>query len=837
MYKNFTKKLETFNCFKCKLSFAFILISFFSTSLAEAQIYVTTGNSLQTQVNAAAPGAVFIIPNGTYNNFSATFTAIANATNPITVKAETVGGVTLTGSSKFIFDKAAHIILEGFKFDCTGTSTLVKLNGSNNIRVTRNEFKLVTTSSVKWVYIGGIWNDTTLPYQFLSHNNRIDHNIFRDKNTTGHYITVDGTNEVVQSQYDRIDHNYFYNNGPRATNEQESIRIGWSSMSMSSGFTIVEHNLFEDCDGDPEIVSVKSCDNIIRHNTFLRSYGTLSLRHGNRNRIEGNYFLGGNKPNGTSGTSTLYTGGIRIYGKDHLIINNYFEGLKGTQWDAPITLTQGDAIDGNSTNLTKHFRAENVTIAYNTLVNNTYGIEIGFDNNNNYNTTLKNINIANNIITGSENSLVNYIENQTQGSEIKWFNNIIYPTGTATLTSNGSTFTTAQVQQVNPNLTFDGTVYRATATSPLIANGIASLSVTEDIEGQSRPNSSNAGADHLSTDTALYAPMTTLTTGPYAYENGSGPSDVLFASTLSGFTGTGGTITSSITSNLSWTATSNDSWITVTPASGTDNGTISVTATSNPTCDPRSGTVTVVGGGISVTLTISQAAGDPTVSLNLINNGTASDPVTVTASTEQTGNTAIQTLDKDLITRWSGQGVGAYLVYDLGSTYNLDLIRIATLAGKIYLYEILTSIDGTNYTSVSNVQSNNLTSFSCYPVTNQARYVKIVGNGQTAGSDWNSITEIEFYGSSALTTENFQNNNLVVYPNPVQDILHIENTVNSFKNIKLYSIDGKLLLSKSFDSPINTYELTVSNFQKGTYLVKIEDVNNKSISKMIIISN
>ncbi|WP_338377359.1 T9SS type A sorting domain-containing protein [uncultured Flavobacterium sp.] len=133
--------------------------------------------------------------------------------------------------------------------------------------------------------------------------------------------------------------------------------------------------------------------------------------------------------------------------------------------------------------------------------------------------------------------------------------------------------------------------------------------------------------------------------------------------------------------------------------------------------------------------------------------------------------------------------------------------------------------------------SNNLTSFSCYPVTNQARYVKIVGNGQTAGSDWNSITEIEFYGSSALTTENFQNNNLVVYPNPVQDILHIENKVNSFKNINLYSIDGKLLLSKSFDSPINTYDLTVSNFQKGTYLVKIEDINNKSTSKMIIISN
>ena len=57
-------------------------------------------------------------------------------------------------------------------------------------------------------------------------------------------------------------------------------------MSLSSGYTVVEFNLFEDCDGDPEIVSVKSCDNIIRHNTFLKSYGTLSLRHGNKRNLE-----------------------------------------------------------------------------------------------------------------------------------------------------------------------------------------------------------------------------------------------------------------------------------------------------------------------------------------------------------------------------------------------------------------------------------------------------------------------------------------------------------------------------------------------------------------------
>ena len=191
----------------------------------------------------------------------------------------------------------------------------------------------------------------------------------------------------------------------------------------------MEHNLFEDCDGDPEIVSVKSSDNIIRHNTFAASYGTLSLRHGNRNIVEGNYFFGKDKAIGTSPAgSTLYTGGIRIYGTDHMIINNYMEGLNGTRWDAPITLTQGDAIDGQSSSLSKHFRAERVTIAYNTLVNNSHGIEIGYDNNDNYGKDLKDITIANNLITSAENSLIEIVDTDNdQGDEITWLSNLMYP--------------------------------------------------------------------------------------------------------------------------------------------------------------------------------------------------------------------------------------------------------------------------------------------------------------------------------------------------------------------------------------------------------------------------
>jgi poly(beta-D-mannuronate) lyase len=481
---------------------------------------VTTASSLQSTVNGAASGATIIVKNGSYANFYATFTKVATAENPITIKAETIGGVILTGDSRFAFKKAAYIILEGFVFDCTSSNTLVKLEASNNIRITRNVFQLDTPVAIKWIVVGGYYDDYT--FQFLSHHNRIDHNSFKNKLTGGNFITIDGTynqakTENYQSHHDKIDHNYFYKNSPRAVNEKESIRIGNSLLCNSSGFTTVEFNLFEECDGDPEIVSVKSNDNLIRHNTFNRNHGSLTLRQGNRTRVEGNYFFGGGKANGMFETQPIYTGGVRVYGTDHVIINNYFEGLLGAVWDAPITLTQGEVITGSSTNYSLHYRAERITIAYNTLVNNANGIEIGYPKSDgSYNKKLSDIKIANNLVVGSQNNLVKIYTDQ-QG-EVTWLNNIMYPTGTAQLITGGPAFTNDQVVVQNPNLVLNGTIWKATSTSPVIANAVSSLNVTEDIEAQLRPSLSNAGADHFSTDLVTYFPVTIADVGPNATE-------------------------------------------------------------------------------------------------------------------------------------------------------------------------------------------------------------------------------------------------------------------------------------------------------------------------------
>ncbi|QNM84689.1 T9SS type A sorting domain-containing protein [Polaribacter pectinis] len=844
-----------------KINLCLIIILCFSLQTHLFSQTYTDAEELEDAVNGSTNGGTFVVKNGSYNDFEAAFEKMATEANPILVKAETVGGVTLTGGSSFRFKKSAYITLEGFIFDGTGNSSLIKFEGCNNIRITRNVFELAATSSVKWVYIGGVYNDNTIPFQFPSHNNRIDHNIFQNKNTPGHYITIDGTSDTndvgYQSQNDRIDHNYFKDNSPRAVNEQESIRIGWSEMSQSSGYTTVEFNLFENCDGDPEIVSVKSSDNIVRHNTFVGSYGTLSLRHGNRNRIEGNYFFGNGKAVGTSPDgATLYTGGIRVYGTDHMIINNYMEGLTGTRWDAPITLTMGDAIDGQSTSLSKHFRAERVTIAYNTLVNNTHGIEIGYDNNDKYGKDLKDIIIANNLVTGSENAMVEIVDTDNdQGDNISWLNNLMYPTGSATVLAGATTtsFDASEVKNENPNIVYNATdkVWRTTSTTPLYANSVTSETIDKDIEGQTRPSSSNPGADHFSTESIRYKHLTAADVGPNAYETDDN-TESLFVSSVTNFIAAGESKDFTVTSNLSWSVTDDKTWITVSPSSGSNNGTVTITVSENATFSVRTGTVTVTAGSLTRTVTVNQDAGDPKANLLLINDASSNDNVTIESVfheevTDTKNNIAVHSLDKDFNTQWAGKGIGGEIVYNLGGSFDLALVDFASTNGKTYKFQIWVSTTGTDsgdyvnaFPGSGNLLSNSTESFKSFllpTVISGVKYVKLIGYGQTSGSEWNTIKEIEFYKTDNLSVDENKQSSTLIYPIPANNLLEIKNVKADVNSVNIISLQGKVVISKKLMTSQTNLTIDTSNLANGLYFVHLLNTNKEKESKLIIVQH
>jgi hypothetical protein len=65
-----------------------------------------------------------------------------------------------------------------------------------------------------------------------------------------------------------------------------------------------------------------------------------------------------------------------------------------------------------------------------------------------------------------------------------------------------------------------------------------------------------------------------------------------------------------VASNTSWTVTDNQSWLTVSPTSGSNNGTVTVTAQENTSASARTATVTVSATGVpSQTVTVTQSGG------------------------------------------------------------------------------------------------------------------------------------------------------------------------------------------------------------------------------------
>lgn len=122
--------------------------------------------------------------------------------------------------------------------------------------------------------------------------------------------------------------------------------------------------------------------------------------------------------------------------------------------------------------------------------------------------------------------------------------------------------------------------------------------------------------------------------------------------------------------------------------------------------------------------------------------------IKVTAIGNQSGNTPANTIDNKLSTRWSKEGTGQWIRYDLGEVKPVEAVDLAFYAGtqrKSY-FDIEVSEDGTDYTTVlSGCASSGLTDEMeryAFDGPRAARYVRVVCNGNSQGGEnWNSITE------------------------------------------------------------------------------------------------
>ena len=444
----------------------------------------------------ALPGDTYVLDNGTYPNAAIVFEGQGLENAPITLRAQTPGGVVLIGDS-FLEIGGEWMVVEGLVFtngwnQSRDQAISFRAGGSrpaSNCRVTQCaiiDYSPPESSTDRdWIGIYGT-------------RNRFDHNLISGHGNFG--VTLVVWRSPGKLDEHRIDHNHFRNRASGGgENGWETIRIGTSGDSLSDSGCVVEYNLFEACDGEIEIISNKSGDNTYRYNTFWRSQGMLTLRHGNHCLVEGNIFMG-------EGVSS--SGGIRVIGEDHVIINNYIERTAGREGGA-IAVYAGVPDSA----LNQYYAAHNAYLANNTIVDvQGAHFNIGAGYGSSSRTVLPTgVVVENNLSARWRQTTGSFSGPVSTGDAVAdatWTGNMA--DGVTAGTATGGISSVTVPWQVGP----DG-LLRPMEGSPVIDAGVAN-SVGLDLDGQNRQDLPDVGADEVVTTSGLNpgGPLLPVEVGP-----------------------------------------------------------------------------------------------------------------------------------------------------------------------------------------------------------------------------------------------------------------------------------------------------------------------------------
>ena len=453
---------------------------------------VSNNTELQNAISNATAGTIIELGDGVWNDVQLSMNVNATEAEPCIITALNPGNVFFEGRANISIG-GSYIVFEGVIFqNASGLITdderiepIIEFRDTNN-----NDCKNCIVRNIKVDAYNGTADQDEDIFKWIiiyGEHNEVSYSSFIGKNGIGSIINDNHNNSTPD--YSKIHHNYFADRVPvddnvNGLNDQDAIRIGTSTTSLSDSFTEIYDNLFSNWAGEVEIISNKSGSNKYYNNTFRDYQGTLTLRHGNNAEVFGNYFFG---------NENSFSGGVRIIGEDHKVYNNYFEGLRYRKPSGSGSNTTGaiNVMNGlEDSPLNGYYQVKNVVIVNNTIVNCDLGIRIG--------TSLSGATLA------PENLIV--ANNIILDSEINAFQILTSSTGTSknegNITQNGNWDLANDVnynKTVASGLLVNGTdFYRIDSGSDAIDSGIGTYTfLTNDILYGNREADFDAGAEEF----------------------------------------------------------------------------------------------------------------------------------------------------------------------------------------------------------------------------------------------------------------------------------------------------------------------------------------------------
>lgn len=287
-----------------------------------------------------------------------------------------------------------------------------------------------------------------------------------------------------------------------------------------------------------------------------------------------------------------------------------------------------------------------------------------------------------------------------------------------------------------------------------------------------------------------------------------------------------------VTGNVVWAATDNQTWVTLSPASGTGNGTVNITYAANPTALSRSATITITGSGLTRVLTLTQAGAvvtDCTDDGEPSNNSWASAPL-FALNKEKFSRLGVAG-DVDYW-RFSVSSNTAVILRLSGLVENFDLALLnasGTVLGSSELsnasdeYLELALTTGVYYVRISG-KNNVFSANACYRLKASSTPLGLCQNSNEPANDalgtappatFNSYRFSQIAGASDVDYWKFEN--------PADGVIHLE-LFNQNQDYALELLDANGVILGSSNKSGTAAESINRQSAAGTYYARVYGV-------------
>jgi hypothetical protein len=216
-----------------------------------------------------------------------------------------------------------------------------------------------------------------------------------------------------------------------------------------------------------------------------------------------------------------------------------------------------------------------------------------------------------------------------------------------------------------------------------------------------------------------------------------------------------------------------------------------------------------------------------------------------TSSNENATLTGDKALDGDGSTRWSSAfSEPQHIIADLGSIHSITRIKIDWEAAYAKYFQLQTSNDNVNWTTVRDVPNNTAIKHDFTNLNVNARYVKVYCINRATSFGF-SIYELEVYGTPAASATfavtndrdiNFEKEP-IIYPNPAREFINVEVPQDIEGSILISVINAlsQTVLQKTI-TKIDTaiILLDAKDLAEGVYIIFIQSENLNYKKKIVI---